>query len=241
MSQERNADHGESQGRILIVDDEAPLRRALSISLRARGYEVRGVSGGEQAIVAVADHVSDLVLLDLGLGDIDGLEVLERIRGMSEIPVIVLTARDSQSDKVLLLDAGADDYVTKPFDTEELLARIRSAMRRRVEPMDEVALVVEQDGVTIDLARQLVTIAGERVPLTPTELAMIEVMATHPGRLLTHDYLLRQVWGPGYGKESNYLRTYVGQLRKKLRDDAAAPRFIATESGIGYRWLPGSE
>jgi two-component system KDP operon response regulator KdpE len=226
--------------RVLIVDDEAPLRRALSTSLRARGYDVSGVTGGEQAVVSVADKTTDLVLLDLGLGDMEGLDVLKRIRSMSELPVIVLTARDTQADKVALLDAGADDYVTKPFDTEELLARIRAALRRKPEAV-VVPTVIIRDGVIIDLGRRLVTVNGERVPLTPTELALLEVMASHPSRLLTHDFLLRQVWGPGYGRESNYLRTYVGQLRKKLRDDAASPRFIVTEPGIGYRWIAGGE
>jgi two-component system KDP operon response regulator KdpE len=226
--------------RVLIVDDEAPLRRALSTSLRARGYDVSGVTGGEQAVVSVADKTTDLVLLDLGLGDMEGLDVLKRIRLMSELPVIVLTARDTQADKVALLDAGADDYVTKPFDTEELLARIRAALRRKPEAV-VVPTLITRDGVIIDLGRRLVTVNGERVPLTPTELALLEVMASHPGRLLTHDFLLRQVWGPGYGTESNYLRTYVGQLRKKLRDDAASPRFIVTEPGIGYRWIASGE
>jgi two-component system KDP operon response regulator KdpE len=226
--------------RVLIVDDEAPLRRALSTSLRARGYDVSSVTGGEQAVVSVADKTTDLVLLDLGLGDMEGLDVLKRIRLMSELPVIVLTARDTQADKVALLDAGADDYVTKPFDTEELLARIRAALRRKPEAV-VVPTVIIRDGVIIDLGRRLVTVNGERVPLTPTELALLEVMASHSGRLLTHDFLLRQVWGPGYGRESNYLRTYVGQLRKKLRDDAASPRFIVTEPGIGYRWIASGE
>jgi two-component system KDP operon response regulator KdpE len=170
----------------------------------------------------------------------EGLDVLKRIRLMSELPVIVLTARDTQADKVALLDAGADDYVTKPFDTEELLARIRAAFRRKPEGV-VVPTLITRDGVLIDLGRRLVTVNGERVPLTPTELALLEVMASHPGRLLTHDFLLRQVWGPGYGRESNYLRTYVGQLRKKLRDDAASPRFIVTEPGIGYRWIASGE
>ncbi len=177
------------------------------------------------------------MVLDLGLGDLEGLEVLQRIRSFSTMPVIVLTARHTQGDKVALLDAGADDYVTKPFDTEELLARIRAALRRRPDEVSDTPSRIEHDGVVVDVARRLVTVDDVRVPLTRTELALLEVMVTHPGRLLTHDFLLRQVWGPGYGQESNYLRTYVGQLRKKLGDDAASPRFIATEPGIGYRWL----
>ena len=223
--------------RILLVDDDAPLRRALTTSLEARGFAVVQANSGEQAVVLAADRRCDLMVLDLGLGDIEGLEVLQRIRVFSTMPVIVLTARHTQSDKVALLDAGADDYVTKPFDTEELLARIRAALRRRPDDSGDTPSRVELDGVVVDVARRLVTVDGDRVPLTRTELALLEVMVTHPGRLLTHDFLLRQVWGPGYGQESNYLRTYIGQLRKKLGDAAASPRFIATEPGIGYRWL----
>jgi len=222
---------------ILVVDDEAPLRRALTTSLEARGFGVTQATSGEQAIVLAADRRCDLMILDLGLGDLEGLEVLDRVRAFSTMPVIVLTARHTQADKVALLDAGADDYVTKPFDTEELLARIRAALRRRPDEPGDIPSRIELDGVVVDVARRLVTVDDERVPLTRTELALLEVMVTHPGRLLTHDFLLRQVWGPGYGQESNYLRTYVGQLRKKLGDDAASPRFIATEPGIGYRWL----
>lgn len=225
---------------VLVVDDEAPLRRALSTSLRARGFEVIQAATGEQAVVTAADGTADLIVLDLGLGDMEGVEVLARIRSFTETPVIVLTARHTQSDKVALLDAGADDYVTKPFDTEELLARIRAALRRQPEQRTEVATVIEVDDLVIDLPRRLVTRDGERIPLTPTELGLLEAMATNPGRLLTHDLLLRRVWGPGYSTEWNYLRTYVGQLRKKLGDDAASPRLIATEPGVGYRWLPGS-
>jgi two-component system, OmpR family, KDP operon response regulator KdpE len=226
--------------RILVVDDEAPLRRALTTSLEARGFDVVQAPTGEQAVVLAADRRPDLVLLDLGLGDLEGLEVLRRIRSFGETPVIVLTARHTQTDKVALLDAGADDYVTKPFDTEELLARIRAALRRIPDEPSPSVPVIEAGDVVIDLTRRLVTRHGERVPLTPTELSLLELMATHPGRLLTHDFLLNKVWGPGYAREWNYLRTYVGQLRKKLGDNAASPRFIATEPGVGYRWLAGN-
>lgn len=223
--------------RVMIVDDEAPLRRALSTSLNARGFDVVQATSGEQAVILMADRGADLVVLDLGLGDLEGLEVLNRIRSFSNTPVIVLTARHTQSDKVALLDAGADDYVTKPFDTEELLARIRAALRRRPDVTESTQPRLEVDDLIIDLSRRLVTRNGERVPLTRTEMSMLEVMVANPGRLLTHDFLLRKVWGPGYAKESNYLRTYVGQLRKKLGDAAASPRLIATEPGVGYRWL----
>ena len=222
--------------RVLIVDDEAPLRRALRTSLRARDLEVVEADRGEAAVVAVADGGVDVVLLDLGLPDLDGVAALGRIRSFSQVPVVVLTARDDQHQKVAVLDAGADDYVTKPFDTEELMARIRAVLRRRPEP-ERTPPVVEAGDLRIDLARRLVTRGGERVPLTKTELGLLEQLVTHPGRLLTHDVLLRRVWGQGYGTESNYLRTYVGQLRKKLGDDASSPRYIATDPGVGYRWV----
>ncbi|MCC5950726.1 MAG: response regulator transcription factor [Acidimicrobiia bacterium] len=222
---------------ILIIDDEAPLRRALRTSLRAREFEVVEASHGEEGVVLVADKSIDLVVLDLGLPDLEGVEVLERIRSFSEVPVVVLTARETQSDKVALLDAGADDYVSKPFDTEELLARIRAALRRTASSRPARPTRVEVDNLVIDVPRRLVTREGERIPLTRTEWSLLEVMVANSGRLLTHDFLLRKVWGPGYGTEWNYLRTYVGQLRKKLGDDAAKPRLIATEPGVGYRWL----
>jgi two-component system KDP operon response regulator KdpE len=225
---------------ILIVEDDAPLRRALRTSLRARGLEVHEASNGEEAVVVAADRRPELVLLDLGLPGIDGFETLGRLRSFTQAPVIVLTARDRPADKVAALDAGADDYVTKPFDTDELLARVRAALRRTPRA-DQRATVVRAGDLEIDLAQRVVRIQGEPVHLTRTELTLLEVLATNPGKLLAHDYLLREVWGPGYGTESNYLRVYVRQLRKKLRDDATSPRLILTEPGIGYRWIAQEE
>jgi two-component system KDP operon response regulator KdpE len=224
---------------VLVVEDDEPLRRALRTSLRARTFEVIEHANGEDAIVSVADRRPDVVLLDLGLPDVDGIEALRRMRAFSDVPIVVLTARDRQADKIAALDAGADDYVTKPFDIEELLARVRAVLRR-VPQATATAAVIHIDELDIDLARRQVRSAGEVVHLTKTELALLEELATHPGKLLTHEYLLRQVWGQGYGSESNYLRVYVGQLRRKLVDDAANPRLIVTEPGIGYRWI-GSE
>ncbi|MEZ5206766.1 MAG: response regulator transcription factor [Acidimicrobiales bacterium] len=222
--------------RILIIDDDPPLRRALRTSFAARGHDVVEAATGEAGVVEVADHGPDLVVLDLGLPDIDGAEVLERIRGFSEVPIIVLTAADAQAQKVRALDAGADDYVTKPFDPAELLARIRASLRRTTGFRSDQA-VIERGAVRIDLARKILTVDDDVVSLTKTEWRLLELLATNPSRLLTHQYLLQTVWGPEYGTESNYLRTFVGQLRKKLRDDAARPTFIATEPGIGYRWI----
>jgi len=224
---------------VLVVEDDEPLRRALRTSLRARAFEVIERARGGDAVVLVADRRPDVVLLDLGLPDIDGIEALRRMRAFSDVPVVVLTARDRQADKIAALDAGADDYVTKPFDIEELLARVRAVLRR-VPQAAATAAIIHVDDLDVDLARRQVRLDGEVVHLTKTELALLEELATHPGKLLTHEYLLRQVWGQGYGSESNYLRVYVAQLRRKLLDDAANPRLIVTEPGIGYRWI-GSE
>ena len=225
---------------ILLIEDDPALRRALRTTLRNREFEVLEAATGESAIVIAADGRPDVVILDLGLPDLDGLEVLRRLRAFSDVPVIVLTARDQQSEKVRSLDAGADDYMTKPFDVEELLARIRAALRRVPNAVSQPA-VFRIDDLEIDLTRRLVTRGDEPIHLTRTELTLLEQLARHPGKLLTQEYLLREVWGPGYGTESNYLRVYVGQLRKKLGDDAAHPRLILTEPGIGYRWIAGEE
>ena len=222
--------------KVLVVDDEPQIRRALRTSLEAHGYEVFTVGTGEEGVVGAADLAPDLVLLDLGLPDVDGTEVIRRIRAFSDVPVIILSVRESQLDKVKALDAGADDYVTKPFGMEELLARARAAMRRALA--DEPAPALLDFGTLhVDLARRLVHSRAEPVHLTPTEYGLLEAFVTNPGKLLTHQWLLRRVWGQGYGTETSYLRTYVRTLRKKLGDDAAAPGLITTEPGVGYRWI----
>jgi two-component system KDP operon response regulator KdpE len=221
---------------ILVIEDDTSLRRALRTSLKARAFDVVESPTAEEGLVLVADDRVDVVLLDLGLPDLDGVEALRRLRTFSQVPVVVLTARDRQHDKIEALDAGADDYVTKPFDIDELLARLRAVLRRVPQASSTPALV-QVDGLEIDLVRKQVRLDGEVVHLTKTELALLEQLATQPGKLLTHEHLLRQVWGRGYGSESNYLRVYVGQLRRKLGDDAANPRLIVTEPGIGYRWI----
>ena len=207
---------------VLVVDDEPQIRRALRTSLEAHGYQVSTVGTGEEGVVGAADQDPDLLLLDLGLPDIDGTEVIRRVRGFSDVPVIVLSVRESQSDKVAALDAGADDYVTKPFGMEELLARARAAMRRK-QPEEPAMPVQTFDDLEVDLARRLVSREGEQVHLTPTEYGLLEALVSNPGKFLTHQWLLRKVWGQGYGTETTYLRTYVRALRKKLGDDAAAP------------------
>src|SRR3954452_2711934 len=221
---------------VAVVEDDTALRRALRTSLRARGFDVRELATGEAAIVLAADGVPEVMLLDLGLPDVDGIDVLTRVREFSAVPVIVLTARDRQADKVRALDAGADDYVTKPFDTEELVARVRAVLRRAPSG-PPTATKVRSGAVEIDLALRAVTVDGSTVRLTKTEWLLLEQLVANPGKLLTHAELLRRVWGSSYGTEHEYLRVYVGQLRKKLGDAASAPRHTRTEPGIGYRWI----
>jgi two-component system, OmpR family, KDP operon response regulator KdpE len=221
---------------VLVVDDEPQIRRALRTSLEAHGYEVATVGTGEEGVVAAAEQAPDLMLLDLGLPDIDGTEVIRRVRAFSDVPVIVLSVRESQADKVAALDAGADDYVTKPFGMQELLARSRATMRR-TQSDEPAAPILRYDALRVDLPKRLVTLDGDQVRLTPTEYGLLEALVTNPGKLLTHQWLLRKVWGRGYGTETTYLRTYVRSLRKKLGDDAQAPGLIVTEPGVGYRWI----
>jgi two-component system KDP operon response regulator KdpE len=221
---------------VLVVDDEPQIRRALRTSLEAHGYEVSAVGTGAEGVVAAAERSPELVLLDLGLPDLDGTEVIRRIRAFSEVPVIVLSVRDGQQDKVAALDAGADDFVTKPFGMEELLARARAAMRR-AQPEEAMPPVMRFGGLEIDVAKRLVTRDADPIHLTPTEYSLLEALVTNPGKLLTHQWLLRKVWGQGYGTETTYLRTYVRALRNKLGDDAQAPALIITEPGVGYRWV----
>lgn len=223
--------------RILVVDDDKQMLRAVTNALKARDYEVVTAATGESALSLAAEEDLDLVLLDLGLPDIEGHEVIKRLRAWSELPVIVISVRESQEEKVAALDAGADDFVTKPFGMKELLARMRAVLRRAVGE-SEAEPVLHFDDLEIDLLKKLVKLEGEPIHLTPTEYRLLESMATNPGKLLTHQWLLEQVWGRGYGSESHYLRLYVKQLRQKLSDTPSSPRWITTEPGLGYRWLP---
>jgi two-component system, OmpR family, KDP operon response regulator KdpE len=222
--------------RVLVVDDEAGLRRAMAINLRARGYEVALAADGAAALAAAASQAPDVVVLDLGLPDMDGVTVIERLRGWSRAPIIVLSARQTQDDKVVALDAGADDYVTKPFGMDELLARLRAALRRRPDA-DDVP-VVETSSFTIDLAaKEARGPDGEAIRLTPTEWHLLEVLVRNEGRLVAQRALLQEVWGPAYETETNYLRVYMAQLRRKLEPEPARPRHLITEPGMGYRFL----
>jgi two-component system, OmpR family, KDP operon response regulator KdpE len=223
--------------RVLVVDDEAPIRRALTANLKARGYDVDAAETGEQALDLAARHHPDVVLLDLGLPGMDGLEVIDGLRGWTRVPIVVLSARGAERDKVAALDAGADDYVAKPFGMDELFARLRAAVRRAM-PADEQP-VVATEHFTVDLsAKQVLDGSGEPVRLTPTEWHLLEVLVRHAGKLVTQRQLLRDVWGPAYGDESNYLRVHMAHLRRKLEPDRSRPRYLITEPGMGYRFVP---
>lgn len=223
---------------VLVIDDERSLRMALATGLRASGFDVLDAATGEEGIAQTAANSPDLIVLDLGLPDAEGHDVLRRLREFSRAPVIILSARDQQSEKLKAFEAGADDYMTKPFDPRELVARMRAALRRSPAGAGATPVVrVDELDLEIDLVRRRVRKEGESVRLTKTELALLRVLVTNPGKLLTHDYLLKTVWGAGYGGDSQYTRVYVAALRRKLGDDASSPRLILTEPGIGYRWL----
>ena len=222
--------------RILIVEDEAGLRRALAINLRAHGYTPDLAADGTAALQVAAHHPPDAVVLDLGLPDIDGVEVIEGLRGWSQAPILVLSARSGEHDKVLALDAGADDYVTKPFGMDELLARLRAALRRSPSGADVPAVTIGE--ATVDFAAKRATRRdGEAVRLTPTEWHLLEVLVRHEGKLVPHRQLLQEVWGPRYATETNYLRVYIAQLRRKLEPEPARPLHLLTEPGVGYRFV----
>jgi two-component system KDP operon response regulator KdpE len=223
--------------RVLVVDDEGGLARALAINLRAHGYDVETAPDGRTALAAAAARPPDLVVLDLGLPDVDGVDVVRALRAWTTVPVLVLSARQTQEQKVAALDSGADDYVTKPFGMDELMARVRAALRR-AEPTGQGQPVVEAESFTVDLAAHRVTTSAGEVRLTPTEWHVLEVLVRNPGLLVTQRQLLQEVWGPTYSTETNYLRVYMSQLRGKLERDPSHPRHILTEAGVGYRFEP---
>ncbi|WIB77382.1 response regulator [Curtobacterium sp. MCPF17_002] len=225
--------------KVLIADDDAQLVRALAVTLAARGYDVVTARDGRAAIDSVITERPDLVLLDLGMPRLDGIGVLEGVRAWSQVPVLVLSGRTDSSDKVDALDAGADDYVTKPFQMDELLARLRALGRRRQAVVDE-APTIRVGSLVVDLvAKQVTPEEGPAIRLTPTEWRLLEVLVTNPDRLMTREMLLTEVWGPSHGNDSGYLRLYMAQLRRKLEPDPAHPRYLVTESGMGYRFTPG--
>jgi two-component system KDP operon response regulator KdpE len=219
-------------GRILVVDDEKPIRRLLRTALSAEGYDVVEAEDGNGALVAAAQAKPDAILLDLGLPDLDGIEVIARLREWSLAPVVVLTARDAEAQKIAALDAGADDYVTKPFGTGELFARLRAALRHRLQ-REGTPPVFHAGVLTVDLTRRIVTVSGAEVKLSPKEYDLLRILVRNAGRVLTHQMLLKEVWGPAHLHDTPYLRVYVRQLRQKLGDDTAA--LIVSEAGVGYR------
>ena len=224
--------------RVLVIEDELPMRRALNIGLKAHGYQVDLAETGRKGLDAAAREHPDLVILDLGLPDMDGVDVARALRGWTTVPIIVLSARDAERVKVAALDAGADDYVTKPFGMDELLARLRAALRRAAPAEEEP--VVSTAAFSIDLAAKQVDRDGEAVHLTPTEWHIVELLVRNEGKLVTQRQVLQQVWGPEYHDETHYLRFYLSQIRRKLEPDPSRPRHFLTEPGMGYRFVRGA-
>jgi two-component system KDP operon response regulator KdpE len=224
--------------RVLIVDDEPQIRRFLRASLQAHDYTVLEAENGKDAVRACTVQKPELMILDLGLPDMDGLDVLKTVREWSTVPVIVLSIRSDDQDKIEALDRGANDYVTKPFSMGELLARMRVALRQGRGEADAGPVVVAGD-IAIDLAKRLVTVAGQPIKLSRKEYDLLRILASHPGKVITHQQLLQEVWGPAYVEETQYLRVYIGQLRQKLERNPAAPKQLITEPGVGYRLLVG--
>ncbi|MGE6780956.1 response regulator [Ensifer adhaerens] len=222
--------------RILVVDDEPQIQRFLKPALSAAGYDVREAMTGAEALKAAATMAPDVVILDLGLPDMDGKEVIANLRGWSQVPIIILSARDRESEKIAALDLGADDYIEKPFGIGELTARIRAALRHRVQ-MEGGQTQLSADGVAIDTIKRVVTKDGEPVRLTPKEYDLLVMLAHHAGRVVTHKTLLTSVWGVAHGEDLHYLRVFIGQLRGKIERDPADPRIIRTEPGVGYRFV----
>ena len=226
------------QPRILVVDDEAAIRRFLRTGLGAHGYEVVEAETARGGIESVAREKPDLLILDLGLPDLDGLEVLQQIRRTSLVPVIVLSVRGDEKGKVAALDLGADDYVTKPFGMEELVARVRTALRHRLQEQGE-APIFRCGDLAVDLVRRVVTLKGKDVKLSAREYDLLRILVMHAGKVLTHQFILREVWGPAHAEDVQYLRVYVRTLREKLEEDPTRPRYLLTETGVGYRLKEG--
>jgi two-component system KDP operon response regulator KdpE len=222
-----------SNERVLVVDDEQAIRRFLRVTLTSQAYTVIEATSGQEALSSAATQKPDIVILDLGLPDIDGVEVTRLLRQWTQVPIIILSVRGSENDKIAALDAGADDYLTKPFGVGELLARLRAALRRATQTTGEP--VFTSGSLKVDLARRLVTVSECEVQLTPTEYGLLRVLVTHAGKVLTHRHLLREVWGAEYGDEFHMLHVHISNLRRKIEPDPARPQFIITEPGVGYR------
>jgi two-component system KDP operon response regulator KdpE len=229
----------ENGPRILVVDDEKAIRRFLHTSLVANGYAVFEAANGAEALTAVANHRPDVVILDLGLPDMDGTEVTARLREWTRLPIVILSVRGQETDKITALDAGADDYLTKPFSVGELMARIRVVLRRTTSN-EQIESVFITDDLEVDLGQRLVKVKGREVQLTPTEYDLLRVLVNHAGKVLTHQHLLREVWGMGYEAEAHLLRVNISNLRRKLEQNPARPHYILTEPGVGYRLHVGA-
>ena len=225
----------EDKGLILLIEDEPQMRRFLRVSLQSQGYDLIEASSGEEGIVQSATRKPDVILLDLGLPDLDGLEVLGRIREWSQTPVIILSAREQEQDKIRALDAGADDYLTKPFSAGELLARIRVALRHQVMQEGQTEPVFVLDTLRVDLAKRRVFLKESEIHLTPIEYRLLAYLVKNAGKVITHKQLLKEVWGPAYADQAHYVRVYMGMLRHKLEEDPSRPRFFINEPGVGYR------
>ena len=221
--------------RVLVIDDEPQIRKLLRVSLGAHGYDVHESMSGMDSVVQAADIKPDLVILDLGLPDIDGKEVVRRLREWSDVPILILTARDQEKEKIDALDAGADDYITKPFSMGELLARMRVSVRRSAHVGEDP--VIQCGDLSIDLAQRRVMVDAQEIKLTPTEYDIIKILAQNAGKVLTHRQLLKAVWGDTYSDDTHYIRVYIGQLRRKIEPNPTQPRYIVTESGVGYRLM----
>ena len=230
-----------SPARVLVIDDEPQIRKFLDISLRAQGYQVALAANGEEGLTSLATQGADLVILDIGLPDKDGHEVLSELRQWSQAPVIMLTVRAGEAEKVAALDAGANDYVTKPFGVQELMARVRGLLRQHAAEGQETLPVFDDGNLRIDLSRREVHLGGEPVSLTRKEYTLLALLLHHAGRVVTQPQLLKEVWGPTHQHDTHYLRILVGKLRQKLGDEAATPKYIATEPGVGLRFLSSAE
>lgn len=225
----------DSQPTILVIEDEEPIRKFLRVSLTAQGYRLVEAANAEQGLLQAATAQPDLIILDLGLPDADGVDLTRQIREWSKIPILIVSARGKEQEKVTALDAGADDYLTKPFGIGELLARLRVALRHRAAKQSDGDPIFQNGDLKVDLARREVTCAGQPIHLTPNEYRLLSILVKYAGRVLTHRQLLKEIWGPGSSQETHYLRVYMNQLRQKLETDPAQPRYLITESGIGYR------
>jgi len=224
--------------RVLVVDDERAIRRYLHAALNSQGYTVYEASGGKEALNLVVADRPDLIILDLGLPDLDGVEVTRQLREWTHIPIIILSVREQETDKIMALDAGADDYLTKPFSSGELMARMRAALRHTLQTTS--APIFETDNLKVDLTRRLVSVGNEDISLTPTEYDLLRILVQNAGRVITHRQLLRQVWGSAYENEAHLLRVNMSNLRRKIEPDPTRPRYIITEPGVGYRLRAGA-